>query len=161
MPIALGAVAALLLAGCFSPTENAIERAIEQETGQNADVDIRADGSMKVETADGSMETGGDVPSDWPSDAPAYPGATVSFSAKKNPTDGSAGTALSLVTDDTTAEVVDFYTNALKNNGWAVQGTMNAGPTTIMAATKGTRNISIMIAAANDKTSITIGIEGQ
>ncbi len=151
----------LLLVGCAKvAVEKQMENAIEAKMGGNADVEIQADGQMRVETDEGTYTAGGgEVPADWPKDAPTYPDATVSYSASVNPTTGKAGSALVLVTTDDVKAVTDYYKKMLETNGWTISATMEAGATTVMGASKDDRTLSLSISGGQGQTSITMGIE--
>lgn len=152
---------ATLLAACGrGGTERAIERAIEEETGENAEVDVRTDGSVKVETEDGTFQTGNTLPADWPTDVPVYAGATVQYSASVTET-GQPGSAAVLMTTDSAAQVASYYKKALKENGWTVESTIEAQGTTIFSATKDDRVVSFMSASAQGATTITLGVTKQ
>ncbi|MBI2635808.1 hypothetical protein HYW84_00575 [Candidatus Peregrinibacteria bacterium] len=154
----------LLLPACSRrQAERAIERRIEQETGGNADVDIQSDGAVKVETAEGTYNAGGNrLPEDWPEDAPVYAGAEVQFSGAANPANGKPGAAAVLITADSASDVLTFYKAELKSKGWTITTTMESQGTTIIGATKGARTFSLMIGSSDaGKTSITIGVGEQ
>ena len=138
---ALGAI--VLLAACSS----------------GGNVQTNADGSTTVHTNDGTALVGGTtLPKDWPTDAPVYTGATVQYSMATNPANGQPGSAVILQTKDSADTVAAFYAKALKDNGWTVEGTMQAGGATIVGASKGDRAISIAIGSTEGQTTITIGV---
>lgn len=137
---------ALLLAGCGGGTPA-------------KDVQINPNGTVKVTTSEGTAQTGGSVPADWPSDAPVYPGATVAFSASTNPATGTAGFGLMLTTDASADDVAAFYKKELTVQGWTIDADMNAGVTTVISAKKDARAIGISITGSEGMTSITIGID--
>jgi hypothetical protein len=150
----------LLLTACKSGTERLMEKTIEQQTGGNANVDMNADGSMHVETSEGSFTAGtNEVPKDWPTDAPIFAGATVQYSASVNPADGKPGAALILMTRESAKAVVAFYQSELAKEGWTMNGTMQAGNTTVIGAMKDLRAMSVAVTESDQQTSITIGIE--
>ncbi|CAB4689733.1 MAG: hypothetical protein F2667_01750 [Actinobacteria bacterium] len=67
--------AALLLAPAFltacggdDAAESAAEKAIENASGGDADVDIDDDGNVKIETSDGTFTSGQDLPEGFPTD---------------------------------------------------------------------------------------------
>lgn len=136
-----------------------VEKAMERASDGKADVEMNADGTMNIKTEDGEFSTGAGTPKDWPSDIPAYAGASVTYSASTNPTDGKAGMALILSTNDSAANVKTFYETQLKNEGWKITNTMQGGGTVIMTAEKDGRQLSLAIAEADGKTGITIGVE--
>lgn len=147
-----------LLAGCESSVENAMERELEEETGGDAEVDLNEDGGMRIESEEGTFTTGNKMPEDWPSDVPVYAGAEVQYTATSNPVTGQAGTVLVLLSTDTQDEVVDFYKGALVGAGWVIEGSMKSGEMVVMGASKGNRQVSVMIAGVEGGTNITLGV---
>lgn len=169
MKLVIGAVVAVIVLWFIASSvmgfmgrkmgEKMVENMIEGASGGNADVDM-ATGKMKVQTSEGTFEMGGDLPSDWPKDAPVYAGATVQYSGTANPATGeSGGRALVMMTSDSAADVKAFYEKELTANGWAMQGDMQGGGTIILSATKEGSTLSLLIATAGNQTSITMGIE--
>lgn len=152
-----------LLAGCGQrAAENMIENAMERETGQDAQVDVNRDGSMRIETEDGTFTAGGTaMPDGWPEDAPAYPGATVSYAGTMNPATGKSGMAAILMTQDGGDAVAAYYKDRLTRDGWKIDTTMLGGDMSIVSATKDDRTLSIAVATANGQTTITMGVEGE
>jgi hypothetical protein len=136
-----------------------VETMMEKSSGDKADVNVNADGTVNVKTEDGEFTTGNTMPKDWPNDAPAYPGATVEYSASGTPTDGKAGSAIIMMSDDNVATITAYYETTLKTNGWTVSDTMESGTTTILSATKDTRTLSLMISEADGKTAVTLAVE--
>ena len=148
----LSAASILLLSACSRSTESTMEQQI----------DLNDDGSMHVETNEGTYDAGSNrLPDDWPTDAPIFAGATVQYSGAANPTTGKAGAAAVLMTTHSPSEVLDFYTAELKKQGWTVTSTMEAQGTTILGATKGSRALSLMVGSVESQTSITIGVGEQ
>ena len=73
--IAVLGVLALTLSftACSNPVEKVIEKALEEQTGDDVDISTSEDG-IKVDTKQGSFQAGGEVakPDDFPADVP-YP----------------------------------------------------------------------------------------
>jgi major membrane immunogen (membrane-anchored lipoprotein) len=159
---ALG-LATLMLSACGPSTaENAMERQIEKETGQDADVDMKNDGSMMVKTDEGTMQTGNTLPADWPTDVEIYAGATVSWSATTNQANGKAGSAIVFTTGDSEQAVVDFYKKSMKDNGWTVQTTMQTGEGVVLVANKDKRALSLSVVRTDEgTTTVTLGVGEQ
>ena len=133
-----------LLAGCGNPDG----------------IDVNSDGSMDVETEEGSARIGTQsMPADWPEDVPSYPGATVSYSASMNPQTGKPGMAVVLASTDAIAKVAAYYKTELASRGWTVDTAMEATGTSIFSAKKDDRTISLLIAEADGQTTITMAIE--
>lgn len=148
--ISLALGAALLLAGCNA--------ALKSDTGVN----VAPDGSVQVQNDQGTYTAGkNEVPADWPTDVPTYPGSTVEYSATANPTDGKQAHAMTLSTTDTATAVADFYKKELASKGWKIEGTMAQGDMTFLGATKDALALSIAVSTQDGKTMVTLGVENQ
>lgn len=158
--LAAGAVSLLLIACGKSKQQNVMEEImedqIEDETGGDADVDMKDDGSMHIESDEGTFDTGTDVPENWPEDVTVYADATVQYSASVNPTTGDAGMVLVMTTTDSVSAVSEFYKDELASAGWNLEGTMQGGGMTIMGGSKDNRQVSVMVSEADGMTSITL-----
>jgi len=105
---AAGTLLALSLAGCGKLAEEAIEQAVENESGEDIEIDFNADdGTLSIEGENGEefsidvdedgetstfsgtdedgstfeMTTGTDIPDAWPNDIPVPPGTITSATA--------------------------------------------------------------------------------
>jgi hypothetical protein len=155
--IGLG-LSCLLFTGCFgNPAEKAMEDAIEQETGGEAQVDMDGD-SMRIETDEGVFTTGQELQADWPKDVPVYPGAEVQFSAMMNEDADAPGAGAMFTTSDGVEKVVAYYKAELEANGWTISATMGNAGSSFLGATKGEQVVSVAVAQVDGQTSITIGI---
>ena len=131
---------------------------------EGVDIDRNADGSTTHSNEEGSATVGGtSLPSNWPSDVPAYAGAVITYSGTSNPSTGEAGAAVMFTTKDSTATVATFYKEQLVATGWTISAEANANGMTTLAATKDTRNFGMYIApvTAGADTTVTIGISGE
>lgn len=137
--------------------ETMVENMMEKATGGKADVDVEG-GNMKIKTDEGTLTTGQTMPKDWPTDAPVYPKAEVQYSASVSPTGGKTGQALVLMSTDTQQQVSEFYAAELSKQGWTISANAQAAGSTVITATKDTRTFSAMIAASDDRTTITLGV---
>lgn len=147
--------------------ERMVERAIERAADGNVDVDFDTDGEGTVTV---SGENGGtfqysaggavEVPSDWPNDMPIMDGGTVSYVGTMNPQTGEPGAVVMFTTNEPVSAVSAYYTQALADNGWTIESTMNAGGTVILGASKDERQASIYVAGDENGTSVTVSIGG-
>lgn len=137
--------------------EKVAEGIIEKATGGNADVDVK-NGSLTVKTNEGTFSTGTSLPSDWPKDAPVYPGATITYSGSSNPQSGESGFGAMLTTKDSAQKVRDYYAKELVVQGWKVEATYNANESSVLSATKDTRAFTVVTAEADGATTITLGV---
>lgn len=152
----------VVLVGCSSPGEKMMEKSIEDSTGGEAEVDTDADGSMRIETEEGTFNMGGgtELPADWPADAAVFPEAQIQYTATVNPATGEPGAVVMLLTEESMEDVLAYYSDQLPADGWAMQGTMQGGGVAILSATKGERTLSLSVSASGEQTSITLAVEG-
>ncbi|GEM_PF-2681802 len=155
--IVIGVIVVAVVAGLgwfmTRSNERAAEKAIENATGGNADVDVK-NGKVSVKTDEGESVVGQNVslPSDWPKDVMVYKGiksATIVAAS----TDKKGNYTVSLTTKDSAETVKNTYDEALANNGWTVSGELAVQGGTLITATKDTRNLSITIGPADDATT--------
>lgn len=120
---------------------------------------LTGDGSTQVQTDGGLTNIGKTMPSDWPEDVSVYVGSSLEYSATTNPGATRPLSAIVIATTDNTETVVGYYRNRLVADGWTINRDAHAGGSTLLAATKDTRSLSVLIAAGVDgKTNITLGI---
>jgi hypothetical protein len=101
--------------------EGAVERAIENELGESADVSINDD-SFTVDTEEGSITAGaGSVPEDFPADVPLVDGE-VSFAQRLDSAD-SLGWTLVITTTGDPDGVAEQVRSELTSNGFTVDDT--------------------------------------
>lgn len=122
------AVAALTLSGCGGIAEKAGETAMEKaiENGSSGDVDIDSDdGTVKVETEDGTTSYGEDVdlPDDFPSDVPLPQSDHRVVSASTQGT--GMFVTMSLTDVDYDAEV-EHLTSGFEESGYTVADKMTS-----------------------------------
>lgn len=117
------------------------------------------DDSVAYETEDGKMTAGKDIPSDWPSDAPLYPRATVEFSEIANILIGDGGTAVVLLSPADLQEVKNYYKTELPDQGWTVKNTMEAQGSVIYLAEKEGRTMSVTVTGTDGAVQISLGLQ--
>ncbi|MCB0977180.1 MAG: hypothetical protein KDB02_06935 [Acidimicrobiales bacterium] len=162
--VTLTALSLGTLVGCGAAsdkaTEKLTEKAIEAQTGGDVDIDTKGDGSFKLETEDGSFESGtGKVPSSWPDDVPLPKDIQV---LSGQTTDTNDGKLVAIVATTTTAadELLAELKEAL--SGWKMSGetTSTGGGATITGAqwdTEGRRVTFAATTTGEGETSLTIG----
>ncbi len=144
---AAGAFLTLSLAGCGQLAEEAVEQAIENESGEDVEIDFDADdGSISVTGEDGEefnldvgedgetssfsgtdeegntfeMITGEGVPDDWPNDVPAPPGDAVTSTVMVD----NGERIISIITEvDDAQDANDNYIDELSNAGFEIGST--------------------------------------
>lgn len=153
--ILIVSVTALLLPGCSKKVEEkVIEKALEQQTGGQADVDL-TDGQVNIKTKDGtaSLTSGKNakIPDDFPSDIYLYKGAGVKMAVQVP-----QGHSVVLTSKDAIQKVVDTYKKEMKANGWEQKAAMDMGAQTMLSFTKKERSAVFMCATENNETVINI-----
>lgn len=148
----------LILSGCGKSIsqiagEKLAEKAIESQSGEDAKVDIK-DGNVKIETKEGGILAGDDVklPSDFPTDVYVVEGKIkAAISSEGN-------YSITIESDKTIEELSNLYQEKLKAADWKITGTMNFGDSASVVGEKDTRNISIMFAKNDGKTSVILSL---
>lgn len=145
--ITLVAAMAIGLTGCGKLAEEAIEQAVEAESGEDVEIDFDSDdGSFSIEGEDGEsfnfdvdaegetssfsgtdedgntfeMTSGGDLPDDWPDDVPVPPGTLQNATSMTDNTERFLSIALDV--DDAEQSHGD-YVAQLQNVGFTVGNT--------------------------------------
>jgi hypothetical protein len=121
-PVAIGAVLILTVTGCGNAVEGiaekAVERAIEDEVGGDASVEVDED-SVTIDTEQGSITAGsGSVPEDFPADIRLVEGE-VTFAQRIDGADGT-GWSVQIVTTGDAAAVADQVRADLADAGFSV-----------------------------------------
>ncbi|MFA5820819.1 MAG: hypothetical protein WC873_01815 [Candidatus Gracilibacteria bacterium] len=138
--------------------ENIIENAIEQSSGNNADVNIGSDGSFSVTTEEGTMSFGTELSADWPNDVPTYPGAAVTYSAVGNDlADGGLGGYAIFTTSDSAQKVIDFYNGEMATAGWTVKASVNIASSMNVTFEKDGLAMNVTATEGDGSTTLTIG----
>ena len=147
-----------IFSGMFA--KSAAERAFEAATG--GDVQYGADGTATYSNEEGSVTVGGGAyPSNWPADAPQYPGGSIQYSGSSNPQTGEPGSAVVFQVSGTSQSVAEYYSDKLASEGWTVEGTATVGVATTISAAKGGRTFGVYIAdLGNGAVSVTAAVSG-
>ena len=152
-------VLALLVTGCGKKAaEKTAEKVIEKASNGNVNVDITGKNvNVTINTNSGTIEgsTGESVslPSDFPSDVYVIDG-TIKTVVKKPETNSYS---VSLETSKSAVEAKTLYETKLKESGWNVTFSMATDTGSTMSATKGTRNLSVIISTDEGKTTVILG----
>jgi len=159
----VSALSLLLLAACggSSPAGNAAEQALLDAAGEDAEVEVRDDGSIQITTEEGTFGTVNEVPAGWPADVKVYEGAAVTYSAVADPTTGNAAFALVFTVSDDVETVAGFYNDQLAADGWAIASTFRMQGSVVFTAEKDTRTVSVSIADVDGTTTVTLGVQEQ
>ncbi len=122
------AATASLLVGCGAAAEKAAEKAteqaIEEQTGGNVDIDTSGDGSVDIETEDGSASFGtGEIPEDWPEEIPLPDDLDVQSGSTMDAADGRLVSIIG-ATDETPEALLPSMKEALAD--WEISGESTA-----------------------------------
>ncbi len=166
--IIIGVVGLVVLYGAqalFSP-ERAVERALEQATGGDVDIDMDGNGSVRVTGDNGeeyNVTAGEDVslPEDWPSSVPLPSNARLSYAGSMNAGDSeTAGLSAVYTTKDSAAEVTEYFKSTFEAQGWKIEATMATGDGSMITATKGEEeNVAVYVGSAEGETTVSVNIQ--
>ncbi|MBN1654415.1 MAG: hypothetical protein JXA30_11655 [Deltaproteobacteria bacterium] len=143
--------------------EKLTEKMIEKETGKKVDIES-SDKSISIKTTDKKgnevrLETGAQLPQDWPKKIPVYPGAEIEHSlavSKRNYT-------ISMLTSDSQSKVIEFYRSKLSELKQEAQMDMGEQKMLRLKGTLEGEEMVVTIVANRDadknKTMIMIAIE--
>ena len=159
VPVAV--CAAILMTGCGRKIEKAahekiIEKALEQQTGAKVKVDLDKETlSFKTEKGEFTASSGksAKVPDTFPSDVLVYKGATVGM-ASESPDNY----ALTLMTKDDAAKVVETYKKEMTSKGWTQQQALDMGGQTMLAYEKDGRAASVMVGGEKGETQVILTV---
>lgn len=166
--IIVGVVALVVLyvAQSFLSPERAIERAIEQSTGGDVDIDMDRDGSVRVTGDNGeeyNVSAGNNVslPDNWPSSVPLPSNVNISYAGSMNAGDAeTAGLSVVYTTKDSATEVAEYFKSTLEKEGWEIQATMATGDGSMVTASKGEEeNVAVYIGSADGETTVNVSIQ--
>jgi hypothetical protein len=107
-----------------------------------------------VQRSDVEIPETGNLPSDFPSDVPIFPGAVPHHSLSIL----GDSMMVTFTIDSLSDDVYDFYETHLTIHGWTVSEREKGAHR--VRATKDTRSISVMIMATGASTEIMVAIEG-
>jgi len=141
-------VMAVVLTGCGEKTaEKKAEKAIEESTGGQVDVDI-GDNTVKVNTNAGSFAAGDSVnlPSGFPSDVHVVSG-TITAATTITEIDGYN---VSIQTTKTVNAVKEEYETQLAVDGWTITLTLAIQDGATIGAEKDNRTVTVSISQDDD-----------
>lgn len=149
----------------FSP-ERAAERAIEQATNGQYDINVNEGGnSIQVTGENGetvNIGTGksASIPDTWPKSIPIMSGARIGYTAEAQSENDSTGHSIMFEVDSSAADVTNYYKDALSKNGWNIDGTMSTGDGSVISATnENDEGVAVYIAETDGVTSVSISTE--
>jgi hypothetical protein len=157
MLIAVGLIV-VAMSGCKKASENiveqAMERAIEEDGGGKAKVDIQGE-KVTIKTEDGTMEvaSGGEatIPAEFPKDVFLVKDAKVSMSMKTP-----EGVQVVIETKQSVNQAAALYGSEMKKLGWNEEQNVSMGDTAMMSYQKDSREAAIVITKAATGANVQI-----
>ncbi len=156
IPIVLASLLLLGAACGKKAAEKTAEQAVERASNGAVNVDIDKN-NVKISINGGSTvgEVGESVkiPDGFPSDVYVIDGAVKTAVAKTD----TKGYTLSINTNLAPAEAKSQYETKLKEQGWTIVMTLDSGDGATISATKGQRNVSVIISVSDGQTNVILG----
>lgn len=152
---AFGLVFAFSLAGCKSAADKVVEKAVEQTTG--ADVDVDTSKNQVAVNVNGTSWAAGDavsLPTDFPKDVYVAEGTLKVAIAS----DETQGFTVSLESTQSVAVLKTLYDTQLKADGWIISGTVDIQGSSSITATKANRSTTVSIGPSSDTSKTTVNI---
>lgn len=122
-------------------------------------VDLDADGGIKVEASDGTLELGTfELPPEWPSEVPTPPGFEV-FMAGSTPEDITGGFNAWFQAPGDQMATVDTYVKDLMNRGFAPDGDIPLGANGMYGLVGNGYKVGMLAVNTGDVTTLTMRVE--
>ena len=158
--------------------EGAIERAIEEESGENVDIDLD-EGEVTIQSDEGEVSissdeetvtidsdegeatfgSGAELPEGFPAEVPVYGNMEI-VSSMSGTDDGVTSYTVSGLSEDSVDVIKEWYEAQLA--GWEITGQFSMdtddGSTASINAMSGESELNIMMAEDEDGTTIIIGV---
>lgn len=153
--VVLGIIGSVL-SGLFAKkvAEKGVESVLSRVTNSDVDLDTK-NNSVTIQTGNGTTTIGSQkLPSDFPTDIPVYPDATIIGSVTGSTAEG---IFVSMNTTDSSDKVKAYYDAKLVENGWTKEEGAMLGTIVNISATKGDKRLSVVLTPyENDQLHITI-----
>jgi hypothetical protein len=146
------ALSAILAVGCgksstYKTPEGQVT--VDKKGGQVTFEGSSKDGTVKV-TAN---ESGVALPDNFPKDIPIYKGAVIKISSTQGKT-----MLAHMTVPGSVADVLKYYQDQLKDQGWTIESTMNLGEGSMIAAKKAARQCSAMVLKQDKETLVQLTV---
>ena len=152
------ALAAIILPVAACGSQQAAEDMVNDALSGSASVDLDADGGVKVEASDGTIEFGtGELPPTWPSEVPPPPGFEV-IMAGSTPEDITGGFNASFQAPGDQMAAVDAYVRDLMNKGFAVDGDIPLGANGMYGLVGNGYQVDMLAVNMGETTQVTMRI---
>lgn len=137
-------------------SEKAVEEAIERAADGKAQVDISSEQErVTIETEEGAITIGTDeLPENFPSNFPTYPGAKVSSTASSQ-----EQVTVAFTTSDSVEKVGAFYLDKLASSDWEIKETATLANSVVFGVEKAESGGAVIINSSEEGTVITISLE--
>lgn len=138
-------------------SEEAVEKAIEKETGKETEVDL-GEGKVEIKTEGGKteMQTGGNLPKDFPEKFPLYQGAEIKGTLRTE-SEGKVHLQVTFETSDEFSKVVEFFKEKLPENGYKITSTAETQENALFYLGQGQESVGmVMITREEGKTTFTV-----
>jgi hypothetical protein len=119
--------------------------------GEKADITIQTKEGESVRMSINK----GELPEGWPSEIEVLPGGTIIFSqteAKSNMQQ------VSIETEKSVNDAMDFYKNILSSGNWGIENTMNVGSMNMLTAKKDDKELMLQVVEAPEKSKTHVQI---
>ena len=98
-------------------------------------------------------DSGVALPDKFPKDLPIYKGAVVKLAS----TQGNA-MVVHMIVKASVTDVLKFYQDQLKDQGWEIQSTMNMGEGTMLSAKKADRQCTALVVKQDKETVVQLSV---
>ena len=152
---ALVLTSALALTGCKRISEKVEEKAIQNQTGGQVDLQ---NGSLTIKSDAGTVVVGtsSKLPDDFPKAVPVYPGAKVEMAAKSSQ-NGKTVWSLTLETGDAHDKVAAFYKSGM--SAFKETSSMKMGDSDMNVWQSAQYDVTLMVATGSDqKTTLSMTV---
>ncbi len=102
-----------------------------------------------------SETTAPELAADYPASTPIYPGTTVE-STRETETEESKNFSVQLSLQGDSAEVINFYKEALTQDGWNYEGTNRVGNYSIISGTKENLRFNVQVIPSTESDDISL-----
>lgn len=141
----------LLVAGCNRSKTSSTSVTVHDsgKAGQSAVTITGQNGEKMTINSEGTK-----LPDDYPKDVPVASGAKIVMATSVDD-QTTHGSHLVLESTDSLEHVLAFYKKGLADNGWKINTTVSQPEVTVIAAEKGTRELSLSVQQSDGKCTVT------
>ncbi|MEI8376867.1 MAG: hypothetical protein WCJ35_28975, partial [Planctomycetota bacterium] len=125
------------------------EVTVDRNGGQVTYEGKSKDGTVKIAANEGGVA----LPDNFPKDMPIYKGAVVKVSSTQDKT-----MLAHMTVPASQADVLKYYQDQLKDQGWEIEATMNMGEGSMITANKSGRQGSVMIIKQDKETMVQLTV---